>query len=228
MTEFVITLPIFITIFVGINGLGQLQQGATQAHFVANRVMWETAMEVMESEPDSDWGNLGNCNTPCVLDHGDAAAAANTDTNFIMGYVWGTLWYSDPRPHYDDEGNITHYFQDVITPTAAHPWIRRRNPRLEPFLAVRSNAHVVTSEWAWGAGSRYGEVEGVGSRSVTVPAGSANFEFSYFVTAPSRPLDTGEEAMWTVAKPRLSVSDGLLGLKRGYSVDSFEFRDERR
>jgi hypothetical protein len=59
MTEFVIMLPVFILIFVGIVQLHRLQQAVNRAHIMANKSMWEQAKEVQESSPASEWADPG-------------------------------------------------------------------------------------------------------------------------------------------------------------------------
>lgn len=57
MTEFVIMLPIFVMLFVGIVELNRLQRAANKAHVMANKLMWETSVEVMTSPPNSMWAD---------------------------------------------------------------------------------------------------------------------------------------------------------------------------
>lgn len=59
MTEFVIVLPVFIMIFVGIVQLHRMQKAVNRAHIMANKAMWEQAKKVRESSPASKWGDPG-------------------------------------------------------------------------------------------------------------------------------------------------------------------------
>ena len=57
MTEFVILLPVFVMLFVGIVHLNRLQRAVNEAHIEANVQMWAGATDVTLSRPDSEWGN---------------------------------------------------------------------------------------------------------------------------------------------------------------------------
>lgn len=57
MTEFVITLPIFVMMFVGIVELNKTERAMNEVHIMANKMMWETSIEVMKSSPASEWGD---------------------------------------------------------------------------------------------------------------------------------------------------------------------------
>ena len=57
MTEFVIMLPIFVMLFIGIVELNKLQRAVNRAHIMANQLMWTTTVEVMISPPNSEWAS---------------------------------------------------------------------------------------------------------------------------------------------------------------------------
>lgn len=60
MTEFVILLPVFVMLFVGIVELNKLQRLANKVHIKANQMLWVGAVEVEESAPNTKWGDPKN------------------------------------------------------------------------------------------------------------------------------------------------------------------------
>lgn len=71
MTEFVITLPVFIIIFVGIVELTNVQNAANDAHLLAINHMWWQAHDSMTSDGDSVWADP-SIRPPALPDPGPA------------------------------------------------------------------------------------------------------------------------------------------------------------
>ena len=231
MTEFVITLPVFITVFLGIIGLWQFQDAATRAHPVANRLMWEQAYESANSEPSSSWGDPGDYD-PFTREDKDTIGydqakfmrlsdqgtlgEALTGSNFAESSQWrfGREMGEPPNPcafcvwdfvyGLDDLGMGSAY---AYLGTADSRWVtdvpRNVEPEIQPMLGTFPTKP--KSRLAYGAGTRYGIAYGQASRSVSWKGMSATFTPGYQVTAPSRTLETADEAFGTVSAARVQM-----------------------
>jgi hypothetical protein len=249
MTEFVITLPVFVAIFLGINGLARLQDAATRAHPEANRLMWEQAQAVANSEPDSVWadpGAIGRYQSASV--RSDLNTYGYDRTKAMRRYDFGTLGEAMNGAEFEQTRNWPFRFenaQEDECSDCARDWVggdvdvlpgyavnattdngvfRPTLPSVDPEFADMRAVFSSTrpkSHLAYGAGTRYGLVYGVASREVTWKRFTTTFEPQYQVTAPPRTLETTEEAFGSVATARVE-------LERWEWADlpGFEFEDE--
>ena len=231
MTEFVITLPIFITIFIGITGLHQLQDGATRAHPVANRAMWQLATEVANSEPTSKWGDPSRLGKYEDLEREDNETFGYDETKHMRLYDYGTLGEAMSGANYTETAQwgfrdenrgecedctydfVTenHYLSSGFTANAITDQgaIVERLPAHvdQEYQAMRNTfpENPPKSRLAYGAGSRYGIVQGVAARSVEWFGWKQTFKPQYRITAPSRTLETEDEAFGSVSVARVEL-----------------------
>ena len=101
LTEFVITLPLFIMIFSGIVGLHKLQDSAGRAHVAANRTMWELADEVAKSEPESKWGDPARIGRYESVQREENETFSYDQTKFMRLFELGTLGEAMTGANYD-------------------------------------------------------------------------------------------------------------------------------
>jgi hypothetical protein len=249
LTEFVITLPIFITIFLGITGLAKLQDAATRAHAEANRAMWEQAHESANSEPDSVWGDPAANGSYEDLKPEDRDTFGYDQTKFMRLHDFGTLGEAMSGANFaetkdwkfrleDGEENCERCVQkwvyggELLQPGYAaiatndggiyQEFRPRVDPEFEAMAALFPKQ--IPSRYAYGAGSRYGIASGRASREVSWKRWHATFTPQYQVTAPSRTLEEDGEAFATMATARVELERWEWADIPGFQIeDEFDF-----
>ena len=251
LTEFVITLPVFITVFLGIVGLYTLQDAATRAHPVANRMLWTEAYAVATSEPDSRWGDptvvsdydrskfngdrdtFGYDDSKYMRldDHGTIGEAV-TGADFEAVSQWRFRQQGDSDTLCNDCSSEYIYNQDearsdtytyVVHATndtgLKLPYPDSVEPEIAGMRALLAGGDRPNSRLAYGAGTRYGLVAGMASRSAYWKGIGATFSPQYQVVAPPRTMDTTQEA-------RVSVATARVDMEATDFVETFGFETE--
>lgn len=231
MTEFVITLPIFVIAFLGIVGLHQIQDAATRAHPAANRALWQMAYEVANSEPSSQWGDpafegdykgmdfddLGYEEAKNLRRHEQGTLAEALNGANFESRNWRfraqsvsesecILCVTEEVYGYEKEhGMVAIYGSYVRWDSALRtpPMPERMEPELRVFTPYIGSPS--KSRLAYAAGSRYGVVGAAGESSVEWKRWKQTFTPQYQVAAPPKTLEEDDEAFATVGQARVEL-----------------------
>lgn len=209
ITEFTITLPLFILTFLGITTIGKYWRTGIDTSIRANKSMWGNAIPVQKNLVD--WhqsptisafqggaqtvGNispypvadiaLGGSYIGLGIDGTKGEAAVPTLIGGISGLGFGVLFATEPF--------LNDYAKDVFEDAFPNPppftgasalilWNAVLAVPPTPFLVPR---HAIA------AGSRYGQEQGQASQNYTVPwGGTYTTSADYRVMVAPRPVDT--------------------------------------
>lgn len=210
LTEFVITLPIFIMVFVAISHLWKLEQMSTRTRMRAATTMWDQAMSVANGGmlPEFSRGlpqiaavdamseitsypsfGAGADAAALMKNAGLAASGSKDESEMVSSFVSGAPG-SHPPYGSDFARNMT---KDDFGP---HPLPLRYEWYFLPFLPAGILSFNPATRHALAIGTRYGLAGGHDSDSVTLSGKSFSFEAHYDVLVA--PVSATREHEWIV------------------------------
>lgn len=219
MTEFVIMLPVFVTLFVGIVNLSKLEVASARVKYIAATTMWDNAMAIDDDE------------RPVVVDtdHGLPFIAAPQAMNQISG---NSSPQGDPAAQWKNAELMTWGSQGeaegagVIANGSSNSWElgsdfsedMTDDSMLNMLSATGSSALMVfnvsvpysvgNTRHAGAIGTRYGLVTGENSKSITAGYFNANFNANYDVlVSPVSVPGSAFHELVTVGFSRLAAED---------------------
>lgn len=243
MTEFVITLPIFVMIFAGVGHLSQLNRAVVRTGGLAYSEMWDQAIEAQKDEKVGVHNSARNSGSAVKenmrvyqgkqSDQGleqAVEAEANRLGDGLSGD--GTLGESNARVrqtrtkvklnhiHGDVTPNLSNvigkskYAKNLFDDGPAAPAFSSPANALGPGISGRGVA------LAAGSGALYGEVTGKNERSVHVPGKNIKIQQYYNTLVAPRAVD--ETVATKVAREsmeRIKAYDDLLGIHEDQPLD---------
>ncbi len=230
MTEFVICLPVFVLIFVGINNLTKLQKEGIATKIRGTQAVWREAIPVQKGydikhmQPTiagalETAGIWGQTSTNYLADGYQTAGAAGLALGGTVGEAYGMTVIID-------------IFADLGVPVlqqTAPPVVlgsqfagdlvddglfKPTPPGSGPLAILNVILSVAGVKQAVGAGIRYGMAEGSANGGVTIMGKHFGMEAGYDVLVAPKPTDE----LWTVAVVRLTMEShkhysGMLGIE---------------
>jgi len=192
LTEFVITLPIFVMIFVGIVNLHKLEWNNNRVKYLAATEMWDEAMAIHDTYSMWGAGPLAHALPVLAASNAMGEISAHPSPQGDMpaqmknlGLMTGSrleargagTWAGGSGAPYEYGSDFA---EDMTKDQFINPLPMPMKTSMMPFL-VAVPSSLFGTRHASAIGTRYGIVAGESSRTVSIPGHTGNFNYGYDV-----------------------------------------------
>lgn len=208
LTEFILFLPIWITVFIGVINLGKLGIESTKVQMIAQNKMWAMAVDTSTSGLDSEWafpstGGANAASTSADLGRGigDGFEAVASGFQAAEGH-WGesfsktlpislvTNSVDDLTENPKDIIGDAEYPDSIVNDNAARSVMSMSGGGVKTILTKLVSGSGLTV--SFGAGIRYGMAHGRHTESISLLRGTSFApDFHYDVIAAPSPVENG-------------------------------------
>lgn len=230
MTEFVICLPVFVLVFIGINNLTKLEKEGIATKIRGTQAVWREAIPVQKGydiqhmQPTiagamETAGVWGQTSTNYLADGYQTAGAAGLALGGTVGEAYGMTTIIDifadlgVDPLQQQAGPVVNNSQ-FVTDLVDDGLFKPTPPGSGPLAVLNVILSVAGVKQAVGAGIRYGMAEGSASGNVNIMGKNFGMQAGYDVLVAPKPTDE----LWTTAVVRLTMENyqhynGMLGIE---------------
>ncbi len=234
MTEFVIVLPVFLTIFVGIVELNKFEVGASRAQIMAAKQVWVENKKIQQQGNFSfdfthqapmiaaadAMGKAGGGMAGTFEMLKDARMLSDGAAGEARGATQAGGMVGLPRPSGNPPGDRLSKMPKTLLDESGSQTVASASGPLFPYqaAAMLSRVPLITNA-AFAAGARYGMVQGEYKTSVNTPLGSVQVGNRYDVLVAPVPRSGVVGENLTIGFSRLSAQKDrclskLMGLNR--------------
>lgn len=218
MTEFVITLPVFILIFTGIVNLHKLEWNNNRVKYLAATEMWDNAMAIHDTNligmlpfehsipmysAAMELSEIGSHQSP----QGDIQAM-----QIAFGLFDGSKGEAEAAGGFADGDSTAYEYgadfsEDMTDDSSINPLSFSGKTAMMAFNVAVPFTYMGTRH-ASALGTRYGIVTGENSRTVSIPGHTGNFNYGYDVLVSPTSVPGGFlNELIVVGHSRLAAED---------------------